>query len=141
MRSWLTCPVARVARWSRSREIDGLIGRRASRRGREFELRIMVPQNRNRIDDWWNPGSIAGFNEASLGRDRPKRILEEGNLATMPKHQAQVSLDNADAVIDALPRCGPRHSLWFRSKSRRPQPRQSALPAAHLNRGLEYASW
>ena len=26
----------------------------------------------DRIDGWWNQRSIAGFNEASLGRDKPK---------------------------------------------------------------------
>ena len=34
----------------------------------------MVPMGWDRIDEWWNPGSIAGFNEASLGRDEPKGI-------------------------------------------------------------------
>jgi hypothetical protein len=76
-RIWFACPAARVARWPpkvrgdrRSDWAPGL-----PRRAREFARRIMAPSGRGRIDEWWNPGSIVGFNEASLGRDEPRRIL------------------------------------------------------------------
>ena len=48
--------------------------------------------------------SIRRFDEASLGRDAPK-TNPSGERRKNEKHRpnAQVSLDNADAVIDALP--------------------------------------
>jgi hypothetical protein len=35
----------------------------------------MVRRKADRIDEWWNRRSIEGFEEASLGRDEPQRIL------------------------------------------------------------------
>ena len=51
-------------------------------------------------------GSIVRFEEASLRRDEPK-TNRTGGKAREKLHRhphGEVSLDNADAVIDALPR-------------------------------------
>ena len=92
-RSWFACPVARVAQWFRRREaIEGLIGRRASlhEAGRSND----ESWSPDRIDGWWNLGSIAGFNEASLGRDEPKESTED---EAWKKHQRFVPLQDGRA--------------------------------------------
>ena len=52
--------------------------------------------------------SIVRFDEASLGRDEPKTNRTGGKAREKPNRHphGEVLLDNADAVIDALPRSG-----------------------------------
>jgi len=70
----------------------------------------MVRPRTDRIDEWWNPSvSIVRFDEASLGRDAPRTNRTRGKAREKTNRlpNGEVSLDNADAVIDALQR--PNH--------------------------------
>src|ERR1022692_2981400 len=62
---------------------------------------------RDRIDEWWNPsGSTVRFEKASLGRFEPKTNPTRGKARekTNRHPNGELLLQNADAVIDALPR-------------------------------------
>src|SRR5215467_8191264 len=71
----------------------------------------MVRHRTDRIDEWWNPSvSIVRFDEASLGRDAPRTNRTRGKAREKTNRlpNGEVSLDNADAVIDALQRADPK---------------------------------
>ena len=80
--------------------------------------------------------SIVRFDEASLGRDEPKTNRTRGKAREKPHRHpnGEVLLDNADAVIDALPRFLTGVARWAIGKKQTDQnTRNTARDCKHVS--------